>query len=188
MMRVIRRGDLAWTPWKNGGGMMADLAVSPAGADFDRADWRVSMAKVERDSVFSQFPGMDRGMMLIAGDSLELHMDNADPQVVRGLGAAVEFPGDGPTRGVPRHGPIENLNVMVRRGITQHRMIRWTCEGASWLTVPAGGTTIAYVQHGDVPLPGVDDCVLHAGDTIVTTRPTRIYGTADLIEINLWPA
>ncbi len=59
-------------PWKNGGGMTADVAASPPGAGMDGFDWRVSIARVEADGPFSVFPGVDRTMALHPSSAEEL--------------------------------------------------------------------------------------------------------------------
>ena len=189
MLRILRNADLVWKPWKNGGGMMADVAVSPEGADFDRADWRVSIAKVERDGPFSMFPGMDRGMVLLAGARLELHVDTKAPLLVEMDGPAVGFPGDRPTRGVPIGGPVKNLNVMARRGVIHHRFTRCTAAGQILLQAAERGATVLYVATGS--LERRDDPAVHlgAGDMLVMEdAQTFLSGTARLIEINLWRA
>ena len=51
-------------PWKNGGGVTSELARSPQADEFD---WRLSVAEVATDGPFSQFPGIDRLLVLLSG-------------------------------------------------------------------------------------------------------------------------
>ena len=189
MLRIVRKADLVWRPWKNGGGVMADIGVSPENADFDRTDWRVSIAKVERDGPFSNFPGMDRGMVLLSGQRLELHVDSRPPLFVDADGATVSFPGDRPTLGVPIGGPIENLNVMARRGVVDHRICRNSVAGQCVIQTVQGGMTFIHVASGRVTSTDEPALCLEAGDTLVTDADMAFTaGTAQLIVINLWPA
>jgi uncharacterized protein len=187
MPLILRNADLIWTPWKNGCGQMADVAVSPERTPSGDPVWRVSQARVERDGPFSHFPHVDRGMMLIAGQRLDLHIGEDPPLIVRAAGPAVTFAGDQPTRGVPIGGGIVNLNVMVERNAMRQRMIRWTVQGSAWLPVVPGGQTVILVQNGELrPSAGGD--IVGAADMLVGDASLQITGQADLIEVNLWPA
>ena len=66
-MRVFRSADHAFSPWKNGGGTTAEIAIGPPGATLDAFDWRISMARVASDGPFSSFPGVDRTLSIIDG-------------------------------------------------------------------------------------------------------------------------
>jgi environmental stress-induced protein Ves len=103
------------SPWKNGGGATTEIAVSPEGADLGGFDWRISMARVERDGPFSEFPGVDRTLCVVEGD---LILEVAGQPVVR-LGPTsppFAFAGDAPTFGRLPGGVVVDLNVMTRRG------------------------------------------------------------------------
>ena len=41
-MRVFRSADHAFSPWKNGGGTTAEIAIGPPGATLDAFDWRIN--------------------------------------------------------------------------------------------------------------------------------------------------
>ena len=66
-MRVLRSADHKRMPWKNGGGMTLQLAISPAGAGLEDFAWRISSAQVAMDGAFSCFPGIDRSLAVLAG-------------------------------------------------------------------------------------------------------------------------
>ena len=77
-MRLLRASDHRRMPWKNGGGMTVEIAVSPEGAGIEDFDWRVSMAFVEQDGPFSIFPGIDRTLAVLSGDGIVLHIAGQD--------------------------------------------------------------------------------------------------------------
>jgi uncharacterized protein len=66
-MQFIRANSLQSSRWKNGGGKTTEIAVWPPGASLDAFDWRISMATVEQDGPFSEFPGIDRTLALLKG-------------------------------------------------------------------------------------------------------------------------
>ena len=111
---VVRRADLAVTPWKNGLGRKADLAEGDG--------WFVGLAWLDRDAAFSDFPGTDRTCVLVEGAGFTLEVEGRRPLVFTEPGTAHAFPGDVPTRCVLRAGPCVVLNVMTRRGDPGHRV------------------------------------------------------------------
>ena len=113
--RVIRNADLVRVPWKNGGGTTAEVAAFPEGSTFETFGWRISMADVASDGPFSAFPGIDRTLIVVEGDGIELDVEG----IVYPLDAAnpkLSFSGDDITTGRLLSGPIRDLNVMTRRG------------------------------------------------------------------------
>lgn len=118
--RLIRNQDLVRVPWKNGGGTTAEVASFPDAATLDTFGWRISMADVASDGPFSNFPEIDRTLILVEGAGIDIEvageahrLDPASPLLA--------FPGDVPTRARLLSGPIRDLNVMTRRGRFAHR-------------------------------------------------------------------
>jgi environmental stress-induced protein Ves len=70
-MRVVVGADCAPQPWANGGGTTRDLALEPRSpgttADGPAFDWRLSLADIDRDGVFSRLPGVDRVFAPVEG-------------------------------------------------------------------------------------------------------------------------
>lgn len=59
----------ARVPWRNGGGWSRLLAQAPGG---EPAEWRISVAEIERDGPFSDYSGYDRTIVAEdAGFTLE---------------------------------------------------------------------------------------------------------------------
>lgn len=122
MHRMLKPADYVRMPWKNGGGQTTEIAAHPAGASLAAFDWRVSVADVAADGPFSRFPGVDRILVLIAGDGLRL---GTDAQAVD-LRAAYEpyaFSGDDEVSCALVGGPVRDFNLMVRRGRVQGRVV-----------------------------------------------------------------
>lgn len=119
-MRILRAADHRRMAWKNGGGETVEIIVSPPAAGLDDFDWRISMARVERDGPFSAFPGIDRTLAVLDGEGLILDVEGRVPLALTARGEPVTFPADAPTTGRLVDGPITDLNVMSRRGRFVH--------------------------------------------------------------------
>ncbi|KQT85485.1 HutD family protein [Aurantimonas sp. Leaf443] len=113
-MEILRAGARRASPWKNGGGITAEIAVHPLGASMDDFGWRLSMAEVAAPGPFSRFPGIDRILTVLAG-RLALDFEDAT-SILDAASGPLAFPGDVPVHGRPLGGPVRDLNVMVRRG------------------------------------------------------------------------
>jgi uncharacterized protein len=110
--RVLRSSDYQRMPWKNGGGTTTEIwkAISPDGEML----WRLSVADVASDGPFSEFPGVDRWIMLIEGNGMELTIDGQ----VRRIADPFEpfaFSGDASTDCRLLAGPIRDFNLMMAR-------------------------------------------------------------------------
>ncbi|MBD2750259.1 HutD family protein [Microvirga sp. BT688] len=148
---VIRNEDLVRVPWKNGGGTTAEVAAFPEGSGFDTFGWRVSMADVASDGPFSAFPEVDRTLIVVEGDGIELDVEGVAFRLDR-TSPKLSFSGDEITTGRLLSGPIRDLNVMTRRGQFRHRT-RFVESGVALLAEETG---IAFL----VPLDGPFDVMV----------------------------
>ncbi|MGH7186208.1 MAG: HutD/Ves family protein, partial [Pseudomonadota bacterium] len=112
--RPLRPKDYQVMPWKNGGGVTTEIwkAVSPAGEML----WRLSIADVGRDSPFSPFPGIDRTIMVIEGNGMELTVEGFGTRQLDRPFEPFAFSGDAKTTCRLIDGPIRDFNLMVMRG------------------------------------------------------------------------
>jgi uncharacterized protein len=155
--RVIRSEDLVCVPWKNGHGTTAEVAAFPQGSGFDTFGWRISMADVASDGPFSVFTGIDRTLIVVEGNGIELdvegiayRLDEASPKL--------SFSGDDTTTGRLLSGPIRDLNVMTRRGQFRHRT-RFVESGVALL---AEDTCAAFLVPVDGPFDVTLDSTIHS--------------------------
>ena len=171
--RVIRNEDLVRVPWRNGGGTTAEVAAFPEGSTFETFGWRISMADVASDGPFSLFPGIDRTLVIVEGDGIELDVEGIAYPLNR-ASPKLSFAGDDVTTGWLLSGPIRDLNVMTRRGQFRHRT-RFVESGVALL---AEDTSVAFL----VPLDGSFDVTLDS--TIHSLQPLdtlMLESTQDLI-------
>ncbi len=147
MNRLIQYASLRPTPWKNGGGVTTELAMSPPGAGLGDFDWRVSLASIAEDGPFSQFPGVDRTLVMVAGDGVLLEV--GDERVVLSPSEPlVEFAGEDPVHATVGGQSTLDFNVLTRRGSYRHRIERFEVCGS--VPLPRrSGTTLVFLADGE---------------------------------------
>jgi len=188
-MRLIRAKDYRRMPWKNGGGETIEIAIFPKGANTSNFDWRVSMARVESDGPFSNFPGIDRTLAILEGAGIDLSIGGQGE--ARIADAPHSFPGDVETSARLMDGPVTDLNVMTRRGVFQNRVTLLQLSAAREIVVMSP-VALVYCQSGNVTIEQefVSPMELAAGDTLFIeampnglelqpVQPSKLY----LIEI-----
>lgn len=186
--RLLKWADHRRMPWKNGGGETIEIAIGPAGAGLDDFDWRVSLARVERDGPFSTFPGIDRILSVVEGCGIDLVFGPEDQASLTLADEPYGFPGDAVVSGRLLDGPIIDLNVMSRRGRANATVERIT--GAWHGEVAPAGAGLFYCQDGrvDVSLRG-ETATLGSRDALRIDGPSRVFaeieGFAYWIEIRL---
>jgi environmental stress-induced protein Ves len=183
-MRIIRAADCLVMPWKNGGGTTTEIAVAPKGATLNDFDWRISMAHVGQDGPFSSFPGIDRTLSVLTGAGITLAFGDGEHVKLDRSSAPYPFAADRAVDGQLVDGPIDDLNVMSRRGRWQHRVER--LSGASSLTA-SEGLLVLVARKGDWLVNGA---VLPAGDSAILDAPGHVElavsgGEAELYAIRL---
>ena len=98
------------TRWKNDGGWTTEIARS--GEDDFR--WRISIAEIESDGPFSSFPGIDRDLLLLEGNGIELDIDDAPPRRLVQRFERVQFAGEAKVDCRLVAGPTRDLNLMLK--------------------------------------------------------------------------
>lgn len=192
-MRILRPAEYRRMPWKNGGGETREIAVSPAGATLDTLDWRVSLATVAEDGPFSVFQGVQRTLCVIRGAGMQLQAGDRAPAELRVTSEPYTFDGEVASSARLIDGPIEDLNVMSRRGRFRHSVRRLSLAETLLLDTNAH-TLVIYCQLGEVLcVAGAASGHLHSDDTAMfdrTTSPVRIVttGPADVIVIEVFAA
>ncbi|KRB85058.1 hypothetical protein ASE00_21495 [Sphingomonas sp. Root710] len=176
IVRTIRHRDCAEVPWKNGGGTTRGIAAFPPGATIDDFLWRISMARVAADGPFSRFDGIDRVLTVIEG---VLELRSADGvTILDSASPPFGFNGEAAIAGRPRGGAAIDLNVMVRRGSYQAKVVRM---GAGDIAVPRGTSflcALAPQRIADATL-ALWDCAEIAADVTATAEALHIDMTID---------
>ncbi|MER8595454.1 HutD family protein [Mesorhizobium sp. M1182] len=152
-MHILRAAEYRSMPWKNGGGMTTEIAVSPPGAGLDDFDWRVSMARVESSGPFSGFAGVDRTLALLEGEGMILDIAGRLPVEITKASAPLAFPADVPTQATLIAGPITDLNVMTRRARAIHTVESLLISAPTKIPAEADETLILCVD-GELSVAG----------------------------------
>jgi hypothetical protein len=179
-------------PWKNGGGETREILVSPPGAALETLDWRVSLATVAQDGPFSLFKDVQRTLCVIRGGGIQLQVEARAPVDLYVTSAPYTFDGEVPTHARLIDGPIEDLNVMSRRGRFRHSVRRLVLDDALTLETKAQ-SLIIYCQCGDLGcVAGHESGNLQTNDTAVLTPPAgpiRIdtTTTAEIVVVEFFP-
>ncbi|MFF2924774.1 HutD family protein [Streptomyces celluloflavus] len=115
LSHILRAAGRTAVAWRNGGGVTREVAVHPPGAGWDAFDWRVSLAEVTADGPYSPLPGVRRILTVVAGAGTELTVAGTS-RLRADRYRPLAFPGGAATAGRLLHGPVVNLNVMLREG------------------------------------------------------------------------
>lgn len=105
MARILVPDAVAPVPWRNGAGSTRQLVDDPVG-------WRLSVAELEQDADFSDFPGLDRIFLPLV--DVVLHIDGERRPVARGT--ATSFPGEASVAVELVAGAGRAVNLMTVRG------------------------------------------------------------------------
>lgn len=147
-------------PWKNGGGTTLELAVEPPGATLDTGfAWRLSSAEVATSGPFSPFPGIERTLLLLAGDGFRLDFGGHGSVILDRPLEAVRFSGGWPARADLLGGPCVDFNLMADPARCRARLEVLRLDGARRLVLDAA-TILVFVARGVVSVPPLD---LHLG-------------------------
>jgi len=114
------RFEIAGLPtqsWKNGGGTTREIVCVPAGAGMDAFDWRVSIATIAKAGPFSTFPGIDRTLMLLGGDGIQLRMAGGQEHRLERPEQSIAFSGEDAVDCTLLGLESTDFNVMTRRGV-----------------------------------------------------------------------
>jgi environmental stress-induced protein Ves len=113
MIKIITPDQFKKIPWKNGQGVTTELAINKGGSVQD-FDWRLSIAKVIEDGVFSDFSGYLRQLVLIQGNGITLRHSNNRLDKLRKLLDVATFDGANTTIGSLYDGFIKDFNIMTK--------------------------------------------------------------------------
>lgn len=162
----IRAADLRPSLWKNGGGVTREIAVHPAGSGTDDFLWRISAAEVAASGPFSEWAGVDRGLLITHGGPVHLVQRQTQRLTVLPAGQCFNFPGEEPYRCELPAGPVRDFNLMVRRTRAQGDLKTYDGAVVRRLTP---GHWLWHGWHGvyEVDVPDrLRQGLLEAGDTL----------------------
>jgi len=169
--RVIPSYEYVRARWRNGGGWTREIhAEAGAGGDWD---WRLSIAEITADGPFSTFEGIDRELVLLAGEGVRLRFDDGEAVDVLPPYGRHRFAGERAVHGELIAGATHDFNLMWRRERYAADLWRRPMVGAMVVFVEPHSTWIVHQLAGgarfadDSGLPALamgDTAILQAGD------------------------
>jgi environmental stress-induced protein Ves len=174
--RILHNRDYQRMPWKNGGGTTTEIwkHAAPAGEML----WRLSIADVASDGPFSEFPGIDRWIMVISGNGMYLAIDGLGTKRLDRPFEPLFFPGDAKTDGRLIDGPIRDFNFMIARSFGRGAL--QVLPLTAGMAAPLDEDTAAiHVFAGSVKIETNDIQPLGAGDTWIAEQPGKLKATGE---------
>jgi len=164
---VLSPSDYRRMPWKNGGGNTTEIAAHPPGAVLASFAWRVSVANIEQDGPFSLFEGVDRTLVLLAGEGMRL-IGEGEPLELRTPFDPVNLAGDRALHCSLIGGPVRDFNLMVRRGSARGDVIVRREGGEA---IAPADTYVCYAAVGasECLMPGHPPIALAEAHTLLVT-------------------
>lgn len=179
-VRIVTPAGRRTLPWRSGFGRVSEIATSAADTPSGLL-WRASVAVVEVDGAFVEFPGCHRVALLIEGRGLDIVIARpGGPSTILRLDTPfdlADFDGEPAPRARLFDGPVTLLNLIVDTSLTvTHRVIGAAAAQSEagdgrGLVLPAAPLTLLHVLRGDMRLAAGTRHVLSAGDTAVCEGP-----------------
>ena len=172
-MKITRLtpADFKTVPWKNGQGSTRELRFENIEGSETFA-WRLSMAPVVTDGVFSDFSGYDRKLLLVEGEGMTLCHDNGQVDVLSKQFDIACFDGGWRTEAQLHRGEILDFNVMTRQGVCRAVVDSFAEDGTHQVAVQAG-CLLVYAVGSEIAIdsPGTDSIQLAAGHLLEVREP-----------------
>lgn len=143
MITVISPENFKTIPWKNGLGETTELAINEHGT-LERFDWRLSIASVVEDGIFSDFSDYDRNLILIEGNGICLtHDQSTIDNLVKKLDVA-SFVGACKTFGSLIDGAIKDFNIITNQKTMTPNVQCFTEQHKASVDIPLNTLCFAY--------------------------------------------
>ncbi|MGL4543114.1 MAG: HutD/Ves family protein, partial [Polymorphobacter sp.] len=113
-------------PWRNGGGVAHEIHTEASTHEDHDFDWRASIALVHADLPFSEYPGVDRSLVLL-GDGGASLVNNRVAVAMTPDSQPFTFAGEDEVEMALAEKPVLVFNLMSRRGV-RHTLSRKVCS------------------------------------------------------------
>ncbi len=175
--------------WRNGGGWTRQIAagslatpIFDADTSTQEWDWRLSIAEIEADGPFSEFPGVDRSLLLLAGAGMDLVCEGGPGKRLSAPLDRFDFAGEARIAARLCDGPTVDFNLMWRREAltAQLQMLSLDAAVATLATAPSAWLTAVHVLEGRIDAA---DGPVEPGDTLLQLPESR--SSADAVAVLL---
>lgn len=132
--------------WKNGLGWTREIFRHPVqGQDWD---WRLSIAEVDKDGPFSAFPGVDRELVLLAGEGMRLRFEDGEQVDLLPPHDRIRFSGERALQAELISGPTHDFNLMWKRDRVEASLLHRPLVGPMLFFAEAGVHWAIHVLSG----------------------------------------
>ncbi len=140
-------------PWKNGQGVTMDIAAAHAAGgrpgDWETVQWRFGRTGIGKPGPFSDMAGFERLQVVVKGRGLRLRAADGTEIDVRAPFVPVRFDGGTKIDSVLDDGPVEVVNLIVRRDFADGGLFV-APAGSAAVLVP--GVHVVYAPEGALEL------------------------------------
>jgi uncharacterized protein len=182
--RSIPPDALRTQAWANGAGTTTVIASGP---DENNWQWRLSIADISQDSMFSPYPDTRRQFVTLDAP-IRLHFDDQRDVALLRL-SVTHFDGVDAPHAHLLEGPTRAFNLMLR-GDAQGNLLARPLNGSMWLPVRESWVWFVHVLSGQAEVQAENERIsVEAGAHLwVDARPgerVRIEGGGELILAHL---
>jgi len=164
--RVIPANEYRRLRWANHAGWTREIHAEPGAGSWQ---WRISIAELAAAAPFSRFPGVERELILLRGEGLQLRFENEPPVELHPPHGRLRFDGGRALAGEPC-GPCEVFNLMWHRDAASAQLWHRPLAGAMLVFVDPGSTWVVHLLGGHARIRGNTVLpALAAGDTALLT-------------------
>ena len=168
MIRSLHPRDYQRNRWKNDGGWTTEIASEPMADATCGFRWRVSIAEIETSGPFSQFPDVDRDLLLLSGKGIELDIGDAPTQRLDQRFQRIHFAGEDAAQCRLLAGPTQDFNVMVARDLARAEVHARPLNGTMLVFVDSAETWLIHVFAGSASARSGDHAIeVDTGGTLV---------------------
>ena len=169
-MTLLRRADLAITPWRNGAGRKADIIAGPG--------WHIGFAFLDTDAPFSDYTGHDRTITLVQGPGFTLSNPTTTLDITS-PGHPTPFDGAWSLHCHIHVAPFIVVKAMTNRSTHRHTVTRFTGGPLD----PTGTTADTLVVLAGTLHIDTLTATLH--DAVILTTPTHASLSPDAVVMRL---
>lgn len=173
MITIIPKKNFKTVPWKNGKGQTTELAISEEGT-LDNFDWRLSIATVAEDGIFSNFSGIARNLVLIEGNGITLTHDVIHTDRLVELLDFATFDGGSKTYAEILNGTIKDFNIMTNKDNCAAEVSTFKTQKSTQISHQ--GLVFAYSISGDITVSqnGGEAATMLQGDLLQLRDPDNL--------------
>ena len=171
--RVIASHEYRRERWRNGLGWTREitriaLAAPMIEPDIDDPwDVRLSIAEIEDDAAFSVFPGIDRELVLLAGNGLALDFDDGEVGQLHPPHGRHRFAGERALTGRLLDGRTVDFNLMWRRDACVATLWHRPLVGPMVIFGATGSVWCVHLMAGSARIDDASLPLLQQGDTLI---------------------